>query len=132
MIRINDKYVYKWTYNCGPGTNTREELLGVWDTLSLAVRLNIDGLQVYGDSKIVIDWLNNRGKLHVLSLVRWKDRIKDLTLAFNSISFTHIYREQNKEADYLSKKALQMQEGKISYNKWIEGNKGPPLFLNLY
>jgi ribonuclease HI len=98
----------------------------------LAVRLNIDGLQVYGDSKIVIDWLNNRGKLQVISLVRWKDRIKELTKSFNTISFSHIYREQNKEADFLSKKAIQMQEGKISYNQWIEGNEGPPLFLNLY
>jgi len=61
LIRLNDKTIYKWTYNCGPSTNTREELLGVWDTLSLAVRLNIDVLQVFGDSKIVIDWLNNRG-----------------------------------------------------------------------
>jgi ribonuclease HI len=132
LIRINDKTVYKWTFNCGPGTNTREKLLGVWATLNLAARLNIDALQVFGDSKIVIDWLNYRGKLQVISLVGWKDRIRELTKSFSTISFSHIYREQNKEADLLSKKAIQMQEGKITYNQWVEGNEGPSLFLNLY
>jgi ribonuclease HI len=91
VIRINDKYVYKWTYNCGPGTNTRAELLGVWATLSLTTRLNIDVLQVFGDSKIVIDWLNSRGKLQVISLVGWKDIIKELIKSFIlSVSLTFI------------------------------------------
>jgi hypothetical protein len=35
MIRINENSLYKWTFNCGPSTNTREELLGSWDTLHL-------------------------------------------------------------------------------------------------
>jgi ribonuclease HI len=46
---------YKWTLNCGLGTNTRDELLGVWATVTLASRLEFEHLQVYGDSKIVID-----------------------------------------------------------------------------
>jgi len=29
MIKINDNTIYKWTFNSGPGTNTRDELLGV-------------------------------------------------------------------------------------------------------
>jgi ribonuclease HI len=78
----------------------------------LAAQLNIDALQVFGDSKIVIDGLNSRGKLHAISLVSWKDRIKELTKSFSTINFSHIYQEQNKEANFLSKKAIQMQEGK--------------------
>ena len=41
MIKISDKTSYKWTFNCGPGPNTRAELLGVWATLILATRLHI-------------------------------------------------------------------------------------------
>jgi ribonuclease HI len=115
-----------------PGTNTRAELLGVWATLILATRLDMKDLQVYGDSKIVIDWLNCRGNLQVISLVGWKDRIKELATSFRTIRFAHIYREQNREADALSKKALQIPEGKIMYNKWIEGHEGPSLFLHLF
>jgi ribonuclease HI len=132
VLRINKHMVYKWTFNCGPGTNTRVERLGVWETLTLATRLHILDLQVFGDSRIIIDWLNQKGKLQAISLECWKDRIKDLNEAFRTINFTHIYRDNNKEADILSKKALQMQEGKIVYNQREKGNEDPSLFLNLY
>jgi hypothetical protein len=46
LIRITENSLYKWTFSCGPGTNTRAELLGAWATLHLATRLNIDHLQL--------------------------------------------------------------------------------------
>jgi ribonuclease HI len=51
IIKTGGNTIYRWTFNCGMGTNTREELLGVWATLSLAHRLDIDHLQLLGDSK---------------------------------------------------------------------------------
>jgi ribonuclease HI len=74
LIKTSSNTVIKWTFNCGCGTNTREELLGAWATLSLVVRLNIDVLQVIGDSKIIIEWLKEKGRLHVASLMGWMDR----------------------------------------------------------
>jgi ribonuclease HI len=68
LIRISENSVYKWTFNCGTGTNTRAELLGAWATHILVVRLNIASIQVIGDSKIIIDWLKDKGKLQVASL----------------------------------------------------------------
>jgi len=41
LIKIIANLFYKWTFNCGIGTNKREELLGAWETHILAVRLNI-------------------------------------------------------------------------------------------
>jgi hypothetical protein len=61
VIRISEQCSYKWLLNCGPDTNTRAELLGVWALLSLASRLSIQELHVMGDSKIIIDWLRERG-----------------------------------------------------------------------
>jgi ribonuclease HI len=55
MLKISDNTFYKWTFNSGPGTNTRKELLGVWETLLLDTRLHISDLQVIRDSKIIID-----------------------------------------------------------------------------
>jgi hypothetical protein len=98
----------------------------------LAARFNIEALQIFGDSKIIIDWLNRRGKLQVVSLLGWKDRIRELQKFFRDISFSHIYRDQNKDVDLLSKIALQKQEGKITYNHWVDGHEGPTLFLNLF
>jgi ribonuclease HI len=132
VIRYNEQISYKWTFNCGEGTNTKAELLGAWATLTLASRLDITYIKVLGDSRIVIHWLNNKGKLQVIALDCWKERIRDLIKNFEEISFTHIIRELNSEVDLLSKMALQQQEGKISYNKWVEGSMGPTLYLNLF
>jgi ribonuclease HI len=129
VLRINEHSTINWTFNCGLGTNTRAELLGVWATLTLASRLHFSKLQVFGDSEIVINWLNNKGNLNVISLDCWKERIRDIRKSFSIISFSHIYRESNKEADRLSKLVLQKQEGKIAYNHWVDGNEGSHLVL---
>jgi ribonuclease HI len=132
LIRISQNSFYKWTFNCGPGTNTRAELLGVWATLYLASRLHIEVLQLLGDSRIIIEWLNNRGNLQAISLLAWKDIIRLLQPTFKKLSYKHIYREHNKSIDQLSKATLQKKVGIISYNLWIDGHEGPPLFLTLF
>jgi ribonuclease HI len=57
IIKTGENIIYRSTFNCGMGTNTRDELLGVWASLTLAYKLDIDHLQVLGDSKILVDWL---------------------------------------------------------------------------
>jgi ribonuclease HI len=105
--------------------------MGAWATITLAARLTVSDLHVLGDSKIVIDWLNRKGALRVANLDGWKDRIEELCPLFRSISFAHIYREENKQADRLSKKALYSCRGRIAYNLWVDGHEGPTLFINL-
>jgi ribonuclease HI len=55
VIKTIGKTSYRWTLNCGQGSNTRAKLLGVWASLTLTLRLNIICLHVLGDSNIVID-----------------------------------------------------------------------------
>jgi ribonuclease HI len=105
-----------WTLNCGFGTNTKAELLGAWASIYLATRHNILDLHLRGDSKIIIDWLRKRGKLHVSDLECWKDRILELSQTFSQIKFSHIYREQNTNADLLSKKAFLEPPGILTYH----------------
>jgi ribonuclease HI len=96
----------------GAGTNNRVELMGVWATLFLEIRLHITGLQIIGDSKLIIDWCNGIGSLQSLALEGWKDQIKKLSTLFEKVSYNHAYRDFNKEADVLSKKALRDQNQK--------------------
>jgi ribonuclease HI len=49
IIKQAGNIIYRWTLNCGPGTNTWDELMGVWASFILATRLEIDQLQVLGD-----------------------------------------------------------------------------------
>jgi ribonuclease HI len=68
VIKLPDSTVYRWFINCGIGTNTKAELMGVWATLILAKQWNIQKIQILGDSKVVIDWLNHRGKLQAIDI----------------------------------------------------------------
>jgi len=50
FFRTHSKRITKWFINCGEGTNTKEELLGLWTSLALASLWSIDHLQILGDS----------------------------------------------------------------------------------
>jgi len=62
----------------------------------------------------------------------WMDRIKLLKNTFREIWFTHVYRELNMDADFLSKKALSKTEGKLEFSEWVDGNERTTLFINLF
>jgi ribonuclease HI len=125
VIKSQDSTVIRWLFNCDRGTNTRAEILGAWASLVIADHLSFHRLQVMGDSRVIIDWLSNKSRLQVCAVEGWKTRIKDLIKRFQSISFHHIYRNFNSEADMLSKQALGEPEGHISYVRWYNGVEGP-------
>jgi hypothetical protein len=74
-----------------------------------------------GDSKVIIDWLNQSGSLHSTVLIAWMEQIRLLQCSFKNLIFTHASREYNGAADLLSKKALEKTTGFISYNQWLGG-----------
>jgi hypothetical protein len=82
-------------------------------------------IHLLGDSKVVIDWLSKKGRLQVSSLEGWKARILSLSGKFQFITFQHIYRNFNTEADKLSKQAIDDTEGTLSYHRWTNGAAGP-------
>jgi ribonuclease HI len=132
VIKINTNSSIRWTLCCSPGTNTKAELLGAWATLHLASRHNVENLHLVGDSKVIIDWLKNQGKLHPITLLAWKDRVKSLFQHFKKLTFSHSSREFNKEADLLSKSALKKRAGVLSFNHWLDGHEGPTLAIKIF
>jgi len=106
--------------------------MGVWASLTLAYILSITDIHVLGDSKIVIDWLNRKGTLQVVSIDCWKDMINELIKYSTYISFAHVYIKENQEVDNLSKHALTMHPGNIAYNQWEGDHEGPNILLNMY
>jgi len=80
--------------------------MGLWGILLLSTRLSIKNLMVAGDSKVTIDWINNKSNLDLIYLSHWKGMIKLLKNGFETIYFMRIHRQYNKVADKLSKKAL--------------------------
>jgi ribonuclease HI len=75
---MSDYSCIRWIINDGQGTNTKVELLGVWAAIRLALHLSISRIQLVGDSKVVIAWLENKDSLYVSAIEGWKERIRDM------------------------------------------------------
>jgi len=48
------------------------------------------------------------------------------------MSFQHIYKDHNKEADLLSKRALKELKGRLSVYHWEDGEEIPHTYLNIF
>ena len=75
---------------------------------------------VYGDSQVIINWAKGSTALSPPELIHWCRETKKLVTSFQDLSFSHIYREHNKTADRLSKKALSFPQGKGCFMEYIE------------
>jgi hypothetical protein len=58
ILKCPELGFYSLKLNCGPGTNTRGELLALWSILFFAHYKQIKSLQLVGDSKVIIDWFS--------------------------------------------------------------------------
>ena len=82
---------------------------------------------IYGDSSVIISWLNRLSALEVPALMHWRGDIKNMLHATPQVIFKHIYREHNSLADGLSKEALYLDMGHGHYTEFLDGlviNKG--------
>jgi hypothetical protein len=59
----------------GDGSNTKIELVGAWKTFIMENGLHLHHLLLLGDSKVIIEWLQWKGKLHATKIEGWKRRV---------------------------------------------------------
>ena len=86
----------------GAGTNNYAELMTLKLLLCFAIERNYKKLQVFGDSMVVINWLNKTKKCRIATLdALYEETTRSLSF-FESISFKHVYRERNVDADMLN------------------------------
>ena len=81
--------------------------------LELAIKNNISQLQVFGDSNMVVYWVNKKIQINTPHLQQILNAIIRLLESFSNLMISHIYRELNTEADRLSKLALLLEPGKL-------------------
>ena len=82
---------------------------------------DIRKLHVMEDSKLAIDWAQGKISIQNVNLSNIKRDIKLCFYSFKWLSFHHILRELNVNADELSKEALQFQRGVFGYYKYFDG-----------
>jgi len=53
-------------YAAGQGTNNRDQFYAMWILMKGAVEKGLKHLQVFGDSKLLMDWANNKCRIENL------------------------------------------------------------------
>lgn len=89
-------------------TNNEAEYRGLIIGLEEALSMDIKHLSVEGDSLLVIKQMKGEYKVKSEKLLPLYEEASKLAKQFDSITFTHIYRENNKRADELSNIAVEM------------------------
>jgi len=76
------------------------------------MKRNCNQLQIFGDSKTVIDWCNNTTVCHAYTLKHILEEIVFLKTFFDQIFVSHIYRERKGTVDRFSKEVANRPLGK--------------------
>ena len=76
---------------------------------------------IYGDSMVIISCLNRSSAFDVPSLMHWCSDIRYMIHLAPSVIFKHTFREHNSLADDLSKKALHLDMGYVTFLETLDG-----------
>lgn len=83
-------------------TNNVAEYTGLLLGLEECVKRSIKDINIKGDSLLVINQMKGIYKVKAEHLKKLYERAKELETHFTKITYTHVYRDQNKRADELS------------------------------
>lgn len=105
VLYLTEDHFFLLKWGLSLGTNNKAQLLALYMLLIFAHEKGLQSLQIFGDSMLVINWLNNAQRCHNLQLLPILEEVTQLKSIFNLITFRHIYREQNAVVDHCSKEA---------------------------
>lgn len=107
VIYKDDKIILKGGSFMEHGTNNIGEYTGLIRGLERCVQVGIKNLHVEGDSLLVISHVKGVWKVKQEHLKKLYDQVKELCKHFSSITFAHIRREFNGDADKMSDMILE-------------------------
>ena len=56
---LSNSYWFKFTADISHTMNNKVELSAIQMIMHLAIHLNIKRIQIFGDTKLVVDWINH-------------------------------------------------------------------------
>jgi|SRR3989344_908171 len=90
----------------GHATNNQAEYEAVILALEKAEELGLEILEIYLDSELVERQLNKKYRVKDKDLAPLFVKAWNLAMGFKKVTYHHIYREDNKEADKLVNQAI--------------------------
>jgi ribonuclease HI len=93
----------------GRTTNNQAEYTAIVIGLQKARQLGASTVQVYMDSELATKQLNGEYRVKDSEIAKRFVEVKNLVAQFDRVSFTHVRREKNTEADAIVNKCLDAQ-----------------------
>lgn len=93
----------------GTATNNQAEYQAILLGLEMAQAEGAESVVCYLDSELVVKQLNREYKVKNADLAPLFVKVWNLSQSFKKVSFNHVYREDNKEADRLVNEAIDEQ-----------------------
>ena len=112
--------IFSFKASLGLGTNNFAELCALKLLLTLARRKYLDKIQIFVDSRLVINWASGKYRILNLELAMILQNVNNLINSFESVSYRHIYRERNFSVDALEKAGGCIPEGTWSIKEFRE------------
>jgi ribonuclease HI len=121
LIDLEEIKVLSYSWGIVKDTNNIVEALTLWQGLSQALAMNITELNVFGDSRIIIQYLSSKNLTSHMRLKQILKKTKLLLTTFQSIQLFHIlWPELNGEAYKEANKVVLLNKGILS----LDENKG--------
>ncbi len=106
FINEEDLIIKKISKYIGNATNNQAEYKAVLFALEEAKKIKASKIEFFLDSELVVKQLNREYKIKNKGLAPLFIKVWNLIQSFKKVSFIHIPREKNKEADNLVKKVI--------------------------
>lgn len=106
VVREADGVTHRIKSYLGFATNNQAEYRALLAALHKADELGAHGVTCYLDSELIVKQLKGEYRVKDPELGRLFFQVQNLIKRFQSVSFHHVRREHNKEADALVNQAL--------------------------
>ena len=105
-IQIDGKEIHTISKAIGVASNNEAEYLALESALEYCIKNNFMNLEIFLDSKLVVEQVNGNFKVKSNNLKPLRNKILEHIEKLEFVSINHIYRENNKRADELANLAL--------------------------
>ncbi len=108
LYNENKEKVAEISQYLGVATNNQAEYRALIEALKKAKELGGKEIEVFMDSELIVKQLKREYKVKNKDLAPLFLEVYNLSLNFSKINFSHVYREDNKEADKLANNAMDL------------------------
>lgn len=106
VLRVKDREMVFHSGYIGEATNNQAEYAALQEGLQRALKDGVTHLQCFLDSELVVKQLAGQYRVKNEGLQPLYDKVCSLVSEFEEVSFEHVPREKNKEADKLVNQAI--------------------------